>query len=64
MASRRQYTLELLLGAKTEPGYNSSIKNAEKALTGISSTAKRVAGLVTSAFAAVNISNVISDAVE
>lgn len=64
MASRRQYTLELLLGAKTEPGYNSSIKNAEKALTGISSTAKRVAGAVTASFAAVNISNVISSAVE
>lgn len=64
MASRRQYTLELLLGAKTEPGYNSSIKNAEKALTGISSTAKKVAGLVTSAFAAVNISSAISSAVE
>lgn len=64
MASRRQYTLELLLGAKTEPGYNSSIKNAEKALTGISSTAKKAAGAVTASFAAVNISNVISDAVE
>ena len=64
MASRRQYTLELLLGAKTEPGYNSSIKNAEKALSGISSTAKKVAGTVTAAFAAVNVSNAIESAVE
>jgi len=64
MASRRQYTLELLLGAKTEPGYNSSIKNAEKALSGISSTAKKVAGTVTAAFAAVNVSSAIESAVE
>ena len=64
MASKRQYTLELLLGAKTKPEYNSSLKNAEKALTNISSTAKKAAGLVTSAFAAVNISSAISSAVE
>ncbi len=64
MASRKQYTLEFLLGAKTDPSYNSSLKNAEKALTGISSTAKRAAGLITAAFATVNITGAISSAVE
>jgi phage tail tape measure protein, TP901 family, core region len=64
MASRKQYTLEFLLGAKTDPSYNSSLKNAENALTGISSTAKRAAGLITAAFAAVNITGAISSAVE
>lgn len=64
MASRKQYTLEFLLGARTDPSYNSSLKNAEKALTGISSTAKKAAGLITAAFATVNITGAISSAVE
>lgn len=64
MASRKQYTLEFLLGARTDPSYNSSLKNAEKALTGMSSTAKKAAGLITAAFATVNITGAISSAVE
>lgn len=64
MASRKQYILEFLLGARTDPSYNSSLKNAEKALTGMSSTAKKAAGLITAAFATVNITGAISSAVE
>jgi len=64
MASKQQYTLELLLGARTDQSYDSSIHKAEKGITGISSSAKKAAALITSAFAAVNVTGFAGDAVK
>lgn len=63
MASRQQYVLEILLGAKTAASYQSSINNVKSGMTSISSHAKKAAGLITAAFAAVNITGAVKDAV-
>lgn len=64
MASRKQYKLELLLGARTAAGYKRTIKGAQNDFSSISSSAKKAAALITGAFAAVNVTGVIKDAVE
>ncbi len=64
MASRRQYELEVLLGAKTAASFNSSINRGRQGMKSLSSTAKKAAALVTGAFAAVNITGFVKDAVE
>lgn len=64
MASRTQYQLEILLGARTASNYQSSINNAKNGMSSISSHAKRAAGLITAAFAAVNVTGAIKDAIE
>lgn len=64
MASRKQYALEILLGAKTEASYYSNIKNAGNSIDGLTKTAKKAAGLITGAFAAINIAGTVKDAVE
>lgn len=64
MASGKQYKLELLLGARTAAGYKSTIKGAQGDFSSISSSAKKAAALITGAFAAVNITGAVKDAVE
>ncbi|MCI8337941.1 MAG: phage tail tape measure protein [Lachnospiraceae bacterium] len=64
MASRTQYELEILLGARKTPGFNGAVSKATSELQGINKTAKRVAGAVTAAFAAVNITGAIEDAMD
>lgn len=64
MASRTQYELEILLGARKASSYDSSIKSAKDGFGTVSSTAKKAAAAVTAAFAAVNITSAITDAVE
>jgi len=63
MASRQQYMLEILLGAKTASSYQSSIRNAQKGIQSLSSSAKKAAAMITGAFAAVNVTGAIQDAV-
>lgn len=64
MASRQQYMLEILLGAKTASSYYSSMKNAQQGIRSLSSSAKKAAAMITGAFAAVNVTGAIKDAVE
>lgn len=78
MASRQQYTLEFLLGAKTSPGFSGNINKAKNSIlgisntankargsfSGISSTAKKAAGVITAAFAGINIAGGIKDAID
>ncbi len=64
MASRTQYELEILLGARKASSYDKSIKSAKDGFGTVSSTAKKAAAAVTAAFAAVNITSAITDAVE
>lgn len=64
MASKKQYTLEILLGANMTSNYQSSINNAKQGMSSLSSTAKKAAGLITAAFAAVNVTGAITDAIE
>lgn len=64
MASRQQYMLEILLGAKTASSYHSSIRNAQQGIRSLSSSAKKAAAMITGAFAAVNVTGAIKDAVE
>lgn len=64
MASRQQYTLEFLLGAKTSPGFSGNINKAKSSISGISSTAKKAAGVITAAFAGINIADGIKDAID
>ncbi len=64
MASGTQYQIELLLGARKASSFSSNMSSAAKSLDSIQSTAKRVAVGVTAAFAGINISDAISDAME
>lgn len=64
MASRQQYVLEILLGAKTAASYQSSINNAKSGMTSMSSHAKKIAGLITSTFATVNVAQTIKEAID
>lgn len=75
MASRTQYSLEVLLGARTTSSFKKNISGAKRDITGISGTAKRgfsgisssavkAAGLISAAFAAVNIAGGIQDAID
>lgn len=64
MASRQQYMLEILLGAKTAASYQSNIRNAKQGINSLSSSAKKAAGLITAAFATVNLTGAIKDAVD
>ena len=64
MASGTQYQIELLLGARKASSFSSNMSSAAKSLDSIQSTAKRVAVGVTAAFAGINISGAISDAME
>lgn len=63
MASKKQYMLEILLGAKTSSSYQSNINNVKQGISSLSSTAKKAAALITGAFAAVNLTGTIKDAV-
>lgn len=63
MASRTQYKLEVLLGAKKAANFESSINSVKQSVDSISATAKKAAGLITAAFAAVNIKDAVVDAV-
>lgn len=64
MASGTQYQIELLLGARKASSFSSNMSSAAKSLDSIQSTAKKVAVGVTAAFAGINISDAISDAME
>lgn len=63
MASRTQYELEILLGARQATSFRSNIRSAENALHGMESTVKKVAGVATAAFAAIGIKEFVSDSV-
>lgn len=62
MASRTQYEIEVLLGARRASSFESNIHSASSGLENIGKTAKRVAGIVATAFAAVNVKDAIGDA--
>lgn len=64
MASRKEYALEVLLGARTKPSFQSSINKGRQGLKSLSSSAKKAAALVTGAFAAVNVGGVVKDSIE
>lgn len=64
MASKKQYMLEILLGAKASSSYQSNINNVKQGISSLSSTAKKTAALITGAFAAVNLTGTIKDAVD
>ena len=64
MASRTQYELEILLGARKASSFKGAVGKATNELQSINKTAKRVAGAVTAAFAAVNITGAIEDAMD
>ena len=51
--NRSQYSLEILLGAKKASSFQSGINGAKNELEGMSSTAKKVAGLIATAFGAI-----------
>lgn len=62
--SRSQYSLEILLGAKKASSFQSGIDGAKSGLQGISSTAKKVAGLIGAAFGAIQIKDFVKESVE
>lgn len=62
--SRSQYSLEILLGAKKASSFQSGIDGAKSGLQGISSTAKKVAGLVGAAFGAIQIKDFVKESVD
>lgn len=64
MASRKEYALEVLLGARTKPSFQSSINKGRQGLKSLSSSAKKAAALVTGAFAAVNAGGLVKDSIE
>lgn len=64
MAAKREYALEVLLGARTKPSFQGSINKGKQGLRSLSSSAKKAAALITGAFAAVNVGGLIKDSVE
>lgn len=62
--SRSQYSLEILLGAKKASSFQNGIDGAKSGLQGISSTAKKVAGLVGAAFGAIQIKDFVKESVD
>lgn len=62
--SRSQYNLEILLGAKKASSFQNGIDGAKSGLQGISSTAKKVAGLVGAAFGAIQIKDFVKESVD
>ena len=64
MASRTEYKLEILLGAKKAADFASNINGAKQGIGSISSVAKKAATAITTAFAAVNIKDFVTDAVD
>lgn len=64
MAAKTTYMLEVMLGASTASSYRSNLNKAANSLQSLNSTASRVATAITAAFAAVNITRAIGDAVE
>jgi len=64
MASKKEYALEVLLGARTKPSFQGSINKGKQGLRSLSSSAKKAAALVTGAFAAVNVGGLVKDSVE
>lgn len=62
--SRSQYSLEILLGAKKASSFQSGIDGAKSGLQGISSTAKKVAGLIGAAFGAIQIKDFVNESVD
>lgn len=57
------YLLEVKIGASTNASYQKNINRAANSLDGLETTARRVAAGVATAFAAVNVSQLIEDAV-
>lgn len=64
MASRTQYELEILLGARKASSFDGNINSAKGGIGSISSTAKKAAAAVTAAFAAVNVTQFVEGAVD
>lgn len=64
MASKTTYMLEVMLGASTSSSYYRNLNNAANGLQSLNRTASLVAGAITTAFAAINITRAIQDAVE
>lgn len=64
MASSTQYQIELLLGARKATSFNRNISGIANSLDSIQSTAKRVAIGVGAAFAGINITSAVSDAMD
>lgn len=62
--SRSQYSLEILLGAKKASSFQSGINGAKNELEGMSSTAKKVAGLIATAFGAIKIKDFVKESVD
>lgn len=64
MAAKTTYELEVLLGASTSSNYYRSLNSAADSLQNLNRTASTVATAITAAFAAVNITRFVEDAVE
>lgn len=64
MASRSNYELKVLLGAKKASSYDKNISSARSGIESVGKVATRAAAVVTAAFAAVNITGAISDAMD
>ncbi len=62
--STATYALEVQLGASIKSNYYKNLNNAANSMQRLNSTASRVAAGITAAFAAVNITRTIEDAVE
>ena len=62
--NRSQYSLEILLGAKKTSSFQSGINGAKSGLQGMSSTAKKVAGLIATAFGAIKIKDFVKESVD
>lgn len=62
--NRSQYSLEILLGAKKASSFQSGINGAKNELEGMSSTAKKVAGLIATAFGAIKIKDFVKESVD
>lgn len=63
-AKRVEYAIELLLGAKKKSNFDSTVNGVSSGMQSLTGTAKKVAAGITGAFAAVNIKDAISDAME
>lgn len=64
MASNHQYRLEVLLGARKDPRFKSSINGVRGDITSLSSSAKKTAALITGAFATVNVTGKLKEAMD
>ncbi len=62
--SRQQYMLEVLIGGRKDGSFDSNLRSAQSSLDNFGSAAKKIAGVATAAFAAINVKDTIVDAVD